>query len=513
MKAARQVVLYLLSFLLLSSLALAQQISLTILHTNDTHGHLLPFSYPSIVPAGSELAGLKIRRDIGGIARRSTLVKRLRTELETHGTAVWLMDAGDFSDGTPFSTEYHGEADIAAMNAMGYNFSTLGNHEFNNPLAVLKKLISEFRYPVLCANAIENSTGKPLAQTSVMREVGGLKIGIFGILTHEAATYPASKDGVTVAGEIETARSMVTALRPGADIVIALSHAGDEMDEKIAAAVPGLDVIVGGHSHSRLPTGQFVWRSDELKPKEVNGTIIVQAHQWGGELGRLDLLFTKDEQGAWHVDRYRERLIPVIPDIPEDTAVAAVVDRYWKPIAARYGEIIGKAADDFSERGDDLTPYNLVADSIREAMGTDIEFENMGGVRAPLVQGNITLADIIDMDPFDNKVVTFKVTGKQLKEILMRSRPAVSGLRYRLENRELRELTVGGKPVEDDRTYTGATNSYFAGYALKGIEVTNTGKARRDVLVEQIRKKVTVTPAYDGRRFVIGNRSSESTTP
>jgi 5'-nucleotidase / UDP-sugar diphosphatase len=399
------------------------------------------------------------------------------------------------------------------MNALGYNFSTLGNHEFNNPLSQLKKLISEFRYPVLCANAVENSTGKPLTQTSLIREVGGLKIGIFGLLTHEAATYPASKDGVTVAGEIETARRMVDALRPEADIVVAISHAGDDMDEKIAAAVLGLDVIVGGHSHSRLPTGQFVWHSDELRPKEVNGTVIVQAHQWGGELGRLDLLFTKDEHGLWHVDRYRERLIPVTSEIPEESTVAAVVDHYWKPIAARYAEVIGKAADDFSERCDDLAPYNLVADSIREAMGTDIEFENMGGVRAPLVKGDITLADIIDMDPFDNKVMTFKITGRQLREVLVRSRPAVSGLRYRLENGELRELTVGGKPVEDNRTYTGATNSYFAGYALKGIEVTNTGKARRDVLVEQIRKKGTVTPAYDGRRFVIGNRSSESATP
>ena len=513
MKAARLGLFYLLSLFLLSSLVLAQQISLTILHTNDTHGHLLPFSYPSIVPAGSDLAGLKVRTGIGGIARRATLVQRLRKELESRGTTVWLVDAGDFSDGTPFSIEYHGEADIAAMNALGYNFSTLGNHEFNNPLSQLKKLISEFRYPVLCANAIENSTGKPLTQTSAIRKVGRVRIALFGILTHEAATYPASKDGVTVAGEIETAQNMVKTLRTKADIVIAISHAGEDMDEKIAAAVPGLDVIIGGHSHSRLPSGQFVWHSDQLKAKEVNGTVIAQAHQWGGELGRLDLLITRDEHGAWHVDRYRARLIPITSDIPDDPAVAAVVDRYWKPIAAHYGEIVGHATDDFSERGDDLTPYNLVSDSIREAMGTDIEFENMGGVRAPLIMGNITLADIIDVDPFDNKVMTFKITGRQLKEILLRYRPAVSGLRYRLVNGELRELTVNGKPVEDDHIYTGATNSYFAGYAMQGIEVTNTGTARRDVLVEQIRKKGTVTPVYDGRRFVIGSRSSRGTTP
>ena len=159
-------ILGLIVLILVPALAGAQQVSLTILHTNDTHGHLLPFSYPTMVPAGSELAGLKVRRDIGGIARRATLVKQLREELQKRNTEVWLVDAGDFSDGTPFSTEYHGEADIAAMNAAGYTFGTLGNHEFNNPLATLRKLLSLFQYPILCANAVETATGKPLVPAS-----------------------------------------------------------------------------------------------------------------------------------------------------------------------------------------------------------------------------------------------------------------------------------------------------------------------------------------------------------
>lgn len=499
----RLVVIYLLAFFLLQSLVLAQQVSLTILHTNDTHGHLMPFSYPSIVPPGSKLSGIKVRTDIGGIARRDTLVKRLRQELEGRGTTVWFVDGGDFCDGTPLSTEYHGDADVAAMNAAGYTFGTLGNHEFNNPLSKLKDLIGQFRYPLLCANAVETSTGKPLAPASAIRELGPLKIGIFGFVTLDAGRYRAGKEGVTVSGEIETARRMVNALRPEAGIVIAISHGGEQVDEQIGAAVQGLDVIVGGHSHSRLPFGQFVWSSDELKAKEVNGTIIVQAHEYGGELGRLDLLFTKDETGAWHVDRFRARLIPVTPDIPEDEAVAAVVDRYWKPIADRYGEITGQATDDFSERCDDEAQYNLVADAVRETYGTEIELENVAGVRAPLVKGKITRADLINMDPFDNKVVTFRITGRQLKETLRKARPYVSGLRYRLENGEITELTVAGQPVDDDRVYTGATNTYLADYALKGIEVVNTGRLRRDVLIDFIRKKGTVKPSYDGRRVVI----------
>ena len=504
-KYAGSLVFCLFLFLLPPTSGSAQQVSLTILHTNDTHGHLLPFSYPSVVPSGSELEGLKVRTDIGGIARRATLVGRLRRELESRGTTVWLIDAGDFSDGTPFSTEYHGEADAEAMNASGYDFGTLGNHEFNQSLVDLKHIITLFRYPILCANAVEASTGKPLVPPSTVRALGSLKIGLFGLTTRESGKYQAGKEGVTVAEETETARRMVKALRPAADIVIAISHAGEQLDEKIASGVEGIDVIVGGHSHSRLPIGQFVWRSDELTANGVNGTIVVQAHQWGGELGRLDLLFTRDN-GAWHVDRYRERLIPVTSDIPEDEKVAAIVVRYWKPIAGRYGEIIGQAAADFIERGDDLAPYNLVADAVRETFGTDVELENLGGVRAPLVKGKITRADMIEVDPFENNIMTFKITGRQLKDLLLKSRPAVSGLRYRMQNGELVEASVAGRPVENEHVYTAATNSYLAGSVLKGIEVTDTGKLRRDVVIEYIRKKGTVRPSYDGRRIVAVER-------
>jgi len=482
---------------------IAQQVSLTILHTNDTHGHLLPFSYPSVVSPGSELAAIKARTDIGGIARRATIVRRLRNELGRQGTAVWLVDTGDFYDGTPFSTEYRGEADAAAMNAAGYDFGALGNHEFNLPLSRLKSLVGMFHYPVLCANAIENSTGRPLAQASVIRSLGPLKIGIFGLLTRSTAGYPAAKEGVTILGEIDTAKRMVSILRPEAGIIIALSHAGEQMDEQISEAVPGIDVIVGGHSHSRLPFGQIVWRSEELKSDEVNGTVIVQAHQWGGELGRLDLLFARDDRGAWHVSRYRALLLPVTSEIPEDEAVAAVVDRYWKPIAARHGEIIGEAAADFVERGDDLAQYNLVADAVRETFGTEIELENMGGVRAPLIKGKITRANLVDMDPFSNTVVTFRISGRRLSSILETQRPAVSGLKYRIENQKVVDVTVAGRPLIATRIYTGSSNSYFAGFALKGIPVKDTGRQRLDVIIDYVRKKKIVRPAFDGRRVIL----------
>jgi 5'-nucleotidase / UDP-sugar diphosphatase len=502
-KTTRLMILLFCSFLLIPAMMQAQQVSMTIFHTNDTHGHLLPFSYPSIAMPGTDIAALKTRANIGGIARRATLVKGLREELERKGSTVWLVDAGDFSDGTPFSTEYHGEADAAAMNAAGYAFGTLGNHEFNYTIAKLKSLLGIFKYPVLCANAKEKSTGALLTRDSEVRAVGPLKIGIFGLVTTSAAEYPAGKEGVAIEKEVEASQRMVKELRPQADIIIALSHSGEMVDQKIAAAVPGIDIIIGGHTHSRLPVGEFVWRSDELKTNDVNGTVVVQAHQWGGELGRLDLLFGKDARGAWHVERYRASLIPVTPDIPDDPSVAAVVDRFWKPIAARFGEIIGQASADFIERGNDLAPYSLMADSIREAFKTNIELENMGGIRAPLVKGKISREDLVIMDPFDNTVVTFRITGRQLKELLKSQRPAVSGIRYRIENNDVVEATVAGKPLKENQTYTGSTNSYFARMYMKDIKVQDTGKLPVDVLADYIRKKGTVHPVYDGRRVIL----------
>jgi 2',3'-cyclic-nucleotide 2'-phosphodiesterase (5'-nucleotidase family) len=490
-------------------MVLAQPASarLTILHTNDTHGHLLPFSYPTIVPAGSDLEGLTERRNIGGIARRAALAQKIRTEQKGRGIPVWLVDIGDFSDGTPFSTEYKGEADVAAMNAAGYDFSTFGNHEFNNPLGQLRNLLRLTKHPVLLANAVDRATKKPLGGAWRIERVGAVRVGVFGLVTRESATYPAAKEGVDILDEVATARSVVETLRKQADIVILLSHCGEGTDARLATEVPGIDVIIGGHSHSRMPIGQLVWRGDDLKQNDVNGTVIVQAFQWGGELGRLDLLFEKDDAGAWRVSRYRARLIPITPDMPAEPMVAAMVDKYWEPIAARFGEVVARATADVSNRGDDAAPYNLVADAVRETYKVDVEFENGGGVRAPLVAGDVTRGDLITMDPFDNTVVLFRATGAQIKDLLARHAPYVSGVRYRLVDGKLDEATIAGHPIEDGRTYTGATNSYFAGFALKGIAQENTGRLRVDVLTEYVRAKGTVTPAYDGRRVVIGRRS------
>ncbi|RPJ85257.1 MAG: hypothetical protein EHM13_01665, partial [Acidobacteria bacterium] len=135
--------------------------------------------------------------------------------------------------------------------------------------------------------------------------------------------------------------------------------------------------------------------------------------------------------------------------------------------------------------------------------GTDFALENQGGVRSPIVRGPITRADLIALDPFGNTVVLFKATGRQVRSLLERHAPAVSGIRYRLVGRVLTEVTINGEPLDEDRVYSGVTNSYLAGFALKGLKFEDTGRKRLDTVMAYIRKHGTIQPSYDGRRLVV----------
>lgn len=474
---------------------------LTILHTNDTHGNLLPFNYPDPPDPNTQEAQLALRRNIGGIARRATIVRQLRN---TFGT-TWVVDVGDFCDGTAFSVEFRGEADVAAMNALGYTIGTHGNHEFNNTRAQWRKLVQMSQYPVVCANVVDATTKQPLVKPYEILRVEGARIAVFGLVTESTRGYPATREGIEILDAIDTARRLVPELRRQADVVILLSHLGYEVDQQLVREVPGIDIIVGGHSHTRLAKPEFVPTGDLQSAFQKNGTVIAQAFQWGGELGRLEIILRRDPStGKWTFMSYRGDLILVSPDVPDDPAVKSVVHRYWKPMQAYYGVVIGEAEDDFTHRGDDDAEYNLVADALREMLGTEADLENMGGVRAPILRGPVTRYDLAKALPFGNTMVKFRVTGAQLRELLRRTRPAVSGIRYRYQRGELKEVTVNGQPLQDDRQYLLSTNSYFAQRYLQpmGIAYEDTGRKRLDIVSEYILKHKRIRPAYDGRRIV-----------
>jgi len=503
--------------LMLGSLAHGQEtVRLTILHTNDVHGHLRPLSLPAVpsnrrpnalsgaLQGGSVHAQFELpeRRDLGGIARRTTLVSQIRKEK----APVWLIDAGDFFHYSPFSQEYHGLADVQAMNAAGYDFGGLGNHEFEITGDQLRAVVKAARFTFLCANIHDSKTSAPLARPYEVRTVGGVRIGVFGLVT-DVSRSRAVRDGLIYQDYTEAAKATVALLRERekVDAVVLISHLGEFADKPLAAAVPGIDVIVGGHSHTRLPQGELVPWSSEPHLEAVNGTVLVQTGQWGTELGRLDLLFAKGTSGKWRLARYQASLLPITKAIPEAAAVNAVLERLWAPLAATYDTVIATATEDFADRGDDLAQNHLYADAVRSVLGTELELDRLGGTFWPLLAGPITRASLIDLDQSTSTVVTFKIKGSDLRRMLELSTPMVSGVRYRVNRGKLEFAEVNDQPLDSERVYTVAANSASLS-RLEGIpliERTDTGRAWSAVVREGIAKLKTLTPRYDSRRVVI----------
>jgi len=483
----RRFVSALIVLLILSSWACADSryVRLTILHTNDTHSHLLPFSYPSTVMVEGQQMNLPAYKDIGGIARRATLIKRIRAEQNP----ALVLDAGDIIDGSPFSIEFAGEADFAAVNAAGYDAAVTGNHEYSNTYDDFNKRLFEAEFPVIGANVYRISTGSPILTPYIIRNEDGLRVAILGLVTPN--NYTAVKEGnLEIKDPIQTAKEWVPKLRECADAVILLTHIGFDEDRKLAEQVPGIDAIIGGHSHTRLEHPVLVKHAPDSDPFSLDGTVIAQDFQWGGDLGEVDLTFRKGDSG-WTLMSYSGRLIPVTNDIPEDAKVREVVEKYHRQIASKYDVVLGEATADFIGEA----PINMVSDALRETYKADFAVQNYGGVRTDLVQGPITAGDIATLFPFGNSTLTFQVTGVQLKGILRSGRPAVSGIKYRITGGKLISAEIGGKPIEDTKVYSGVTHSFYASNVFpKEIKTSDTGVPVRDVIVKYIREKKTISP-------------------
>ncbi len=249
-------------------------IPLTLLHTNDLHGRVY-------LPGQAQ-----------GLTKIATLVRRVRAEMPN----VLLMDAGDIIHGTPEEKAFRGEPGISAMNALGYDVATAGNHEFGFGQDVLRGALRSARFPFLSANVLDERTGKAWGGliSYIVRTVEGARVAVLGLTTRDTIKFewPRTLLGIRFADPVETARALVPRLRDEerADVVIALSHLGALADGLLAAAVPGIDVILGGHSHTTL--AEQVW---------VGDTLILQTGAHGHALGRVDLIVRKGADGQGRV--------------------------------------------------------------------------------------------------------------------------------------------------------------------------------------------------------------------
>lgn len=299
----------------------AETFKLTVLHTNDLHGMLLPHKYMSKdYPDQSE-------DNVGGLSRRAYLVNQIRQQTKH---PVLYIDLGDIFTRGPWHLLYFGEPEVQALNLLGCEAMTVGNNEFKANLSVssqdvFKKLLRQSKFPWLAANLTVGDSGKPVegVRPYVIRNYGKVKVGLLGLTAPRAKDYPQTK-GWTISDPIEAARQWVPKVRQECDVLIAMTHIGYALDQELAAKVPGIDAIVGGDSHTLLEKPTWVAAPDGRKVP------IVQAGELGVWLGRLDLSFVKEER-AWRLAKAEGRVVKLDKAVPGDTAMAKMLEKWVRP--------------------------------------------------------------------------------------------------------------------------------------------------------------------------------------
>jgi 5'-nucleotidase/UDP-sugar diphosphatase len=430
--------------------------SLTILHDNDIHGHLRAFCYVEVAKGPDEHC------DVGGAARRATLVKQLRAK--AHAPTL-LIDSGDTTTRGPLATEYEGVDEIAAMNAIGYDLAAVGNNEFKlkdaadihdavGAQAALAKLVRLSRFPWICANATE-ADGSPLpgVKPYIVRRVGKLRIAFLGLTTQRSQGYPQTK-GLKFTDPVEAAKLWVPKARAEADVVIVVSHIGVFDDQRVARGTRGVDAIVGGDSHT------YLYKLLEEKNLDGAAVPIVQDGEFGVRLGVFDLTFEGDAAHGWKLARYADRLEAVDSTIRPDPRLAALVERYARPLDVAVGKL-GPIGATPAERSA-LTAADLAA-AFKLAAGTEVGIQPEGDLFESFRTPTVTRFQVHAIIPFHDMVWKTELTGAKLQALL--AKPSGLG--------GVMHATIAPADIDPANTYSVATTDFVAQLALGGG--TDTG--------------------------------------
>ena len=498
---------------------------LTVLYTNDVHGHPVKFSNHSVP-------------NVGGLPARATLVNEIRSENKN----VLLLDAGDVNTGQAVSNFFKAKPDILGRNYMGYDAMVLGNHEFDNPIHILREQMDLAKFPFLSAN-VKTRNGDLLGIPYIIKQFNGFKVAIFGLTTSEAKITgnPDYIKDLIFEDEIEVAKNLVPYLRKRADVVIALTHLGiyEDMNrgsKRLATQVRGIDLIVDGHTHTKLLIPLVI-----NDPDSTHQTLIVQAWQWGLVLGKMDLWI-----GDKRIINFDMELIPINlkqtiknPDgkktfrfignsIKEDQTLLALLQPYADKVDRFLSETIGYAQKPFgNEKGRyrETALGDLAADSMRwylRRFNPEFALTNSGAIRAGLSKGSLTQESVYNILPFDSSVVFLNLTGTQVQTLFdfigtvqpgEGAFPQVSsGIRFTLvpKKKTCKDILINGKPIDPEKSYGIVTNSYLAkggdGYQtfLQAGDQFDSYIFQRDALIAYIKHLGgNLVPKVNGRITII----------
>jgi 5'-nucleotidase len=498
----------------------APNFTLRLLHTNDHHAHLEPVKVGEV--------------ELGGITRRQTLVNQLRTESKAIGEPSLLLSAGDIFQGTLYFNQYLGKADLDFYNALGYSVATIGNHEFDKGQQPLADFIAGAKFPIVSAN-IETTATSPLAgkiKPWVVLSVNEQKIGIFGLTTQETAILSNPGAGVTFTDAIASAKKAVQDLTAqGVNKIIALTHIGFTQDLELARQVAGIDVIIGGHSHT--PVGNILGTTAPYpvveQTPDKNPVLIVTDWEWGKYLGDLHVVFNPaGELVSWAGAPH-----PVEASITPDAGFQTKLDQYAAPVKALRQKVIGKSTvmldgERANVRTAETNFGNLIADAILEKTcpdNTQLAIINGGGIRASIPAGDVTVGRVLEVLPFGNTISRLDLTGAQVKQALENGVskveegggrfPQVGGLRFvwnpgaavgdRIIDLQVRDKDGSYKPIDPNATYRVVTNSFMVtggdGYSVftQGKNKIDTGLLQADAVIDYIVAKSPITLQVEGR--------------
>ncbi|WP_128253319.1 bifunctional metallophosphatase/5'-nucleotidase [Falsirhodobacter deserti] len=490
--------------------------TLTILHTNDVHDRFEPTTSSGAPCAAEKNAAGEC---FGGVARLVTAVRDAR---DGAGNTL-LLDAGDWFQGTLFYTRYKHEAAAEFINRLGYDAMAVGNHELDDGPKELAALADAVETPLLAANM--DAENEPLLKGKIARhtivEVGGQRVGIIGLTPQTNPELTSPGPNLTFGAPSQAVQAEVDALQAERiDKIILLSHSGYVQDQQVAKSTSGVDVIVGGHSHTLLSNTDP--KAEGAYPTMVNGVPIVTAQAYGRYLGELTVTF--DDDGRVTAAEGAPLLLDAA--VKEDADTVARVAELAEPLQAIREEVVGEATGPITQetcRTQECPMGNLVAEAqlARVAdQGVQVALVNGGGLRAGIDEGPVTMGEVLTVLPFQNTLSTFRINGQALQAALENGVsqmeegagrfPQVAGMTFVVDpaapaGSRISDVTVQGAPLDPEAEYLAVSNNYVRnggdGYSMlvDARDAYDYGPDLAEVVAEYLQAHQPYQPQTDGR--------------